>query len=304
MGIIQWDILPFGGYLKRLFFVCITLLLVFGLITFLTITASAAVNCPNCGGVGEPAGAFCDLCDSCGSCLRCGYACIDCCSIGRRCGDCCCEYCGDSCDTCDGCIQCGSGCDPECPDCSDSSVSGNRPDIGQVPFYPEVIDIKDEPLPLFDLFGTPIFFFAPFGIPSWAIVNVLLTIAGIALSLVTILRAVLQKKTENKNVDNQYSAMVRNADSFNNDVFFSLIKHKEDYNKKRRLGALISMYVFSLGALILLFIVQDFKGVIALFDRWVIIHATLFTGVVVCNRLVFRKYENIPANHTPAKSSL
>jgi len=144
---------------------------------------------------------------------------------------------------------------------------------------------------LFNIFGTPIFFFAPIGMPSWAILSVLLTIAGILLSFVTILRAVYQKKTENKNVDNQCSAMLRNVDSFNDDTFVTLLEHKEQYNKKRRLGALISMYVLSISALILLLIVQNFRGVIALFDWWVIIHTLLFIGVLVCSKLVFRRYE-------------
>jgi len=166
------------------------------------------------------------------------------------------------------------------------------------------MDIEDDPLPMFNIFGMPIFFFAPIGMPAWAILSVLLTIVGIILSIITILRAVNQKKTENKNVDNQCSAMVRNVDSFNNDVFVDLIKHKEKYNNKRRLGALISMYVLSIGALIFLLIVQDFRGVAALLDRWVFIHVILFAGVVICNRLVFRKYDNIHENRIPAKSSL
>jgi len=165
------------------------------------------------------------------------------------------------------------------------------------------MDIEDEPLPLFNLFGSPVFFFAPIGMQSWAILNVLLTIAGIVLSVVTILRAVNQKKTENKNIDNQCSAMVRNADSFNNDIFVDLLKQKEQYNKKRRLGAMISMYVFSIGALILLLVVQNFRGVITLFDWWVITHTILFSGVVVFSKLVFRKYESFSGATKPAPSS-
>jgi len=165
------------------------------------------------------------------------------------------------------------------------------------------LDIGDDPLPLFNVFGTPVFFFAPIGMSSWALLSVLLTIAGIALSILTILRAVYQKKTENKNVDNQYSAMLRNADSFNDDIFFELIKHKEQYNKKRRLAALLLMYILSISALILLLIVQDFRGVIALIDWWTFIHASLFLGVVICNKLVFRKNESFPENTVPAPSS-
>jgi hypothetical protein len=194
------------------------------------------------------------------------------------------------CDICGGCLECGNFCDPECPGCGNSPVADNQP------YYRDILDIEDDPLPMFNIFGTPIFMFAPPGMPSWAIMNVLLTIAGVVLSIITILRAVSQKKTENKNVDNQCSAMLRNVDSFNNDTFISLLKHKEQYNNKRRLGALISMYVFSIGALIFLLIVQDFKGVIALFDRWVFIHAILFIFVVICNKFVFRKCYRFPEN--------
>jgi hypothetical protein len=203
-------------------------------------------------------------------------------------------YCGDFCETCSGCLECGSECDPECPDCGDAPFSANEP------YY---LDIEDEPLPLFNLFGTPIFFFAPVGLPSWAILNVLLTIAGLVLSVVTIFRAVNQKKTENKNVDNQQSAMLRNADSFNNDVFFDLIRQKEQYNKKRRLTAFVSMYILSISALIILLIVQSFRGVIALFDWWIITHTVLFIGVVICSKLVFRKYKKFPKNSMPAPFS-
>jgi len=166
-----------------------------------------------------------------------------------------------------------------------------------------MLDIHDEMSPLFDLFGTPVFFFAPVGMPSWAILSVLLTIAGILLSIVTILRAVSQKKTENKNIDNQCSAMVRNVEKFNDDIFVDLIRHKERYNKKRRLAAFVSMYILSIGALIFLLIVQDFRGVIAIFDFWVIIHAILFIGVVICSMLVFRDSKDFPKNSMHAPSS-
>jgi purine-cytosine permease-like protein len=162
-----------------------------------------------------------------------------------------------------------------------------------VPYYQTILDIDEEPLPLFNLFGRQIFFFAPFGMPYWSILSVLLTIAGVILSLVTILRAVNQKKKENKNVDNQYSAMLRSENSFNDDTFIDLLKHKELYNKKRRLALLVLMYIFSIGAVLLLLIIQNFRGVIALFDWWVIPHAVLFVFVVICSKLVFRKENSV-----------
>jgi hypothetical protein len=97
--------------------------------------------------------------------------------------------------------------------------------------------------------------------------------------------------------------MVRNVDSFNNDVFFSLIKQKESYNKKRRLAALITMYVLSIGALVILLIIQNFRGLTAIFDRVTIIHAILLIGIIICSTLVFRKYESFPKSSMPAAYS-
>jgi len=169
-------------------------------------------------------------------------------------------------------------------------------------YYQAILDIDDDPLPLFNAFGRQIFFFAPVGVPYWSILSVLLTIAGVALSVVTILRAVNQKKTENKNVDNQCSAMLRNADSFNNSIFLDLLKHKENYNERRRPIALVLMYIFSIGAVLLLLIIQNFRGVIALFDWWVIPHAVLFISVVICSTLVFRKSKGLSGDSKPAPS--
>jgi hypothetical protein len=287
MNVTLWNGFFVGGFKKKLFVVCVALLVIFALFTFTLTTALAANFCPNCGGEGDPAGSFCDLCESCGSCLSCGYACVDCCSEGRRCGECCCQYCGDFCGTCGGCLVCGHGCDPYCSDCGDAYID----------------DIFDEPVPLFNIFGTPIFMFAPVGMSSWAIFSLLFTVAGIIVSLITIMRAVYQKKIENKYVDKQYSALLRDVDRVTNDAISTLVEGKERYNKRRRLGALMPMYTLSIGALLLLLITQNFRGVITLFDWWVIIHAILFVGVVVCSKLVFRKYEGIPDNSVTAPSS-
>jgi hypothetical protein len=295
MKIILPDRMLSRGYLRRFLMVCFMLLIIGMLFAFFEITTSAATTCPNCGGVGDPTGAFCDLCESCGSCLSCGYACIDCCGNGRSCEECCCINCGDFCGTCGGCLGCNYGSNPQCQACryataaDAEALEDNEPAVEYTPYYQDILDIDDEPLPMFDLFGSPIFMFAPAGMPSWAILNVILTVAGIGLSLVTIFRVIAQKQKENKNVDNQCSAMVRNVDNFNNDTFIVLLKQKEKYNERRRLAAFASMCVLSIGALVFLLVASNFKGVIAVFDRWVIIHAILFLGVVVCNNFVFRK---------------
>jgi hypothetical protein len=209
-----------------------------------------------------------------------------------------CAICGgELCGTCDGCLECGDGRDPECPECGD---------VGE--WVAIELDIEEadtplaDPILLFSVGSTPIYLFAPAGTPYWAILSLLLTVAGVAVVTVTFIKAVRQKKDENLEVD-EHVAMLHNLDSYDNDYVTNIAEGKERYNKRRRLWALTMMYALSIGAVLLLIIVQDFRGVIVIFDWWAIIHAILFAGVILCRFLTFRTYEDYPGHSMPAVSS-
>jgi len=120
-----------------------------------------------------------------------------------------------------------------------------------------------------------------------------LTALGVGFTAFVIYRAVRQKKDENDAID-EHSSLLRNIDSFDNEKVCRVVEEKERYNKRRRLGAFSLMYTFAAAAVLLIILFQDFKGIIVLFDWWVIVHAALFTGVLVSGKLVFRKYEEFP----------
>lgn len=237
--------------------------------------------CPNCAGRGDPGG-NCDdcggdLCDDCGNCPKCGTSpCPACRDTCFKCGS------SNLCGTCNGCLDCGHNRDPECPECGD--VVYILTDIHDAPTS------YDPHLPVINNSGLEILLFAPFGMSAWAIFNVLFTVTGVLLTFITIILAVRQKKDENKEVE-KYVALF-NIDSYIDTQTIVILNDNERYDKRRRFGAFIAMYTLSIGAVMLLIFIQDFNGAIALFDWWTIIHFALFAGIMVCNKLVYRKSEN------------
>jgi len=240
--------------------------------------------CPQCYGRGEPGGKCPDceaeLCPECGNCPECGTSPCPACRVCPECGSR--NYCG----TCYGCLDCGFAREVGCPECGDNEAvfpdANSDADTG--------IGIDDFGNPLFSIGGVDIFLFAPSGVSSWAILSLILTALGIGFTVFVICRAVGQKKDENDAID-EHSAILRNIDSFDNEKISRVVEDKERYNKRRRLGAFSLMYIFAATAVLLIILFQDFKGLIVLFDWWVIVHAALFAGVLVSGKFVFRKYE-------------
>jgi len=154
--------------------------------------------------------------------------------------------------------------------------------------YPEVI-IEDEPIPLFSADGRDFFLFAPMGIPTWAIFNLIATAAGILFSLLTIFKAIKQKKHENNEVD-EYTAKLVADNNAENEELLAFIENEDRYNRQRRLIALIAMYVLSFSAALLLILTQNFKGAVALLDFWSVAHTVILACLLVSGSLVFKKY--------------
>jgi hypothetical protein len=240
--------------------------------------------CPSCEDRGEPGG-ICDscgrdLCENCGNCHDCGTSP---CPVCRADNNYICAICGGNiCAACGGCLDCKTGGDPACSDCGDL--------FPPLEIYRE-LNLDENPVPLFSRGGLEVFLFAPMGTPAWAIISVLLTLAGVIMTIFTILKAVHRKKDEdNKFVE--YITYLRNTDKPDYIDLIDIIEEKEKYNNKRRLGTLYTMYILSISAVFILLIVQNFKGIIALFDWWSIIHSIIFSAIIICNNLVFRKHED------------
>jgi len=169
-----------------------------------------------------------------------------------------------------------------CPECGDN--------LFPLSDIYSLLNIDESPLPLFTIGGVDFFLFAPLGVPSWAILSLLLTVAGVILSLNIIVRAVRQKQNENMEFD-EHSAKLFGINSLENIQLLCALENEHLYNQRRRLGAMTMMYILSIGAVLLLILVQDFMGIIALFDFWVIVHSLLFVGILLCGKLVFKRYK-------------
>jgi len=181
-------------------------------------------------------------------------------------------------DYCNGDECCLSN-DCSCPNCTGIVVPGS---------FPEVI-IEDYPLPLFSAVGRDFFLFAPMGVPTWSIFNLILTATGILLSILTILRAIKQKKDEFNEI-NEYATKLMTDDSAKNEELLAFIAKDEHFIKRRRLIALVIMYIFSFGAALLLLLTQNFKGAVAVFDIWSVVHAVMFTCLLISGNFVFKKF--------------
>ena len=252
-------------------------------------------ECPNCEDRGEP-GSICgrcggDLCANCGNCYDCGTSpCPLCRDYCFNCGS------FNLCHTCFGCLDCGHNQDPECPECGEEPLLISEADDN---IYRE-LTIEDSPVPLFSAAGFDFFLFAPFGMPSWAILSLLLTLAGIVFSFIVIIRSARQKERENKEFDER-TAKLSGVNSLENVQLLSALENEERFIRQRRLWALIALCFLSFSALLLLVLIQDFRGVVVLFDFWVVIHLALFSGILICGKLAFKRYETL--NHfQPAPS--
>jgi len=153
-----------------------------------------------------------------------------------------------------------------------------------------MLAVEDETVPIFSSTGRDFFLFAPFGMPAWAIFNLLLTLAGVIFSFVIIIRAACQKEHENREFDARTSLLFT-VNSLENVQLLSAIENEERFIRRRRIWALVTACFLSFGAVLFLVLMQDFKGAIVLFDWWVIIHSILFVGILICGKLAFRRYE-------------
>ena len=213
-----------------------------------------------------------DHCEGGDCCIRSECSCPNC--EGRGVPGGICEDCGDDlCTNCGNCCTCGTS---PCPEC--------RNQINEV-------SIDDEPVPLIAIGNSGILLFAPFGVASWAISNLLLTAAGLVCAFIVILKAVRNKRNENSILSNRINHL-SNRNLHNNEYAIEMIGSHERSSKRRRLSLMTVMYVLSFGSVALLMVFQNFRGIIALFDWLTAIHILLFAGVLVSGGFVFRKKQN------------
>ena len=150
--------------------------------------------------------------------------------------------------------------------------------------------LEDDGVPLFSFFDTPI---PLFGSPStqnyvWAVVNLILSIAGIILAIFAVFRMLARKKRGDKNEHDE------NAEA-----------HQKQKKKNRKIWLTVSI-VMGIAGIIVFLLTEDTTKLMVLLDRWTIVNAIIFIIEAVGFGLAFKrkkKHDEYTAYHigaTPA----
>jgi len=136
------------------------------------------------------------------------------------------------------------------------------------------IDNSTVPLGTLSIGGRDIAVFAPFGYGSWALVNLILTIAGILLVGITTFRALRKKKREDEELASDYEG---------------------DKKSRTRLYLLAAAAIASIAMVLVFIITQNMRNPMVLIDWWSIVHAVVMIAQVVAILFVFKR--NKKNNH-------
>ena len=140
--------------------------------------------------------------------------------------------------------------------------------------YPIITSqIERKSAPTFTFFGREVYFFASFDVNSWALINLVLTFFGIALTVKTIIFAIKERRAKKH--------FFENADSYDmSENEFMFLGEDEDTVidkiKWLAIGAILSI-----SAVILFAVTQDLLALTALLDIWTIAHMALVIAQVV-----------------------
>jgi len=276
------------------------------------------------GGICEHCGS--DLCPECGNCHNCGQSpCPTCRTTCLECGGPFCDHCGGCLDCGHGrdseCPFCGNERNGFFVDIDDlidedelsmdsdglsegDEFEGDELFVGSDDLIEEdelLIDSDELPgsrsglfflddfsdlIPLASIWGTEVFLFAPFGVPVWVITNLVAGITGGLLLAIATLRIILYKRKENMRTEAELAGINFDESIKSKGIFGVLEKIEAKYTEHRN-NVYIAMGFLALLGIVVLVLTQSFRGIVAIFDWWTIIHIMLFAGIIICNRFVF-----------------
>jgi len=147
----------------------------------------------------------------------------------------------------------------------------------EIPYAP--IELDETTPPRTSIFGRQFLLFALPEVDSWALLNLLMSIAGIILVVITVIRLLAHKIKEDKKVHDRIS-------NSSNEDFEN--PENNDPSKKFRLTWFAAGAVAALTAVIVFLLTQDITAIIALADWWTIIHIAILTVVAVSYVVVFK----------------
>jgi hypothetical protein len=156
--------------------------------------------------------------------------------------------------------------------------------LGEKPTPEEVLSIlKDAGVPTISIGGLQIPLSAgSTNLPVWALVNLILAIAGIALAVFAVLRKRLRSREED---DEDYDEDVLYADA-------ETTEETDDEQPRKKPVWLILSVLLGLAGIILFLITEDMRNLMVLLDRWTIVNAIIFAAEIIAVRLVFKRKED------------
>ena len=211
----------------------------------------------------------CDNRYSCENCQKCSEHCI--------CDTCIYENCENAA-TCSSCGMCNVHCNccahencnnkricSFCGKCSEHCTCITSLADGTI-ISDDIFPLANQRAPLFTFMGNNVYLWGPLNIASWALVNLLLTIAGIIMAVLF----VTKRKKENPDTDTK--------------------------QRKRFFLTACSLCVI---AILLFIITQDLTALIALFDIWTIAHMAIFITQIICIKAYKKNDEDNENQPTP-----
>jgi len=108
----------------------------------------------------------------------------------------------------------------------------------------------------------------------WALINLLLAVAGILLAFGAVMRAIGRRKQEKDFAEIEYT----------NDG--------EDKQKKSRFGWLIILCVVAVVGIVVFLLTQDMTRLMVLVDNWTIVNAIIFAAALISNKFAFKHEED------------
>jgi len=134
------------------------------------------------------------------------------------------------------------------------------------------MDLEDAPIPL-----------AVGARASWALWNLILSIAGAVLALMMGIRLLLMKRDEEEE-DEEKKAARREA--------YPDEEEEEKKQKRGRLLMILAIPILAIIAIIVFILTQDMRLPMIMIDWWTLLHAILFIGGLISYIFAFRKVKD------------
>jgi uncharacterized repeat protein (TIGR02543 family) len=135
----------------------------------------------------------------------------------------------------------------------------------------------DAGIPIISIGGMAVPLIGLSGDPVWALVNLILCIAGAIIAAIAVIRAMKRRKEEEGGFEYQSEYLEENEE-----------KRAEEKNRREWLVVAIIMAV---AGIVLFLLTEDMRNMMVLLDRWTIANAIIFVILNVAIRFAFKRKE-------------